>query len=103
MTRYHRKGEPSPCEYHVLLDDKDTKLLTYLAAILRTAEFLERGRNATIDDISAAWTDDELHLILIADEYPAVELWETERNALSLLESAFKRRVRFTSTAVPNP
>ena len=64
-----------------------------LAAILRLAEFLERGRNANVDDIGAHWDDDTLYLTLFADEFPAVEIWEAERNAVDLMSKAFGRRV----------
>ena len=97
IARYHRKGTPDYAEYRCLLDDKDGKLLICLAAMLRLAEFLERGRNAAVDDIVAHWTDDELQLSLVADEFPAVELWESERHAVPLVEMAFKRRVALQS------
>lgn len=102
LTRYHRKGRPDTAVFSSLLLPSDTTLLTRLAAILRLAEFLERGRNATIDDITAVWDDTTLRLTLIADEYPAVELWEAEKNALSLMEEAYKRKVVLESTAVPD-
>ena len=103
LTRYHRSGNPSASEFKLLLNnDDDDVLLTRLAAILRLAEFLERGRNASVDDISAVWDDDTLTLTLIADEYPAVELWQAERNAVSLVESAFNRKVQINSTAAPS-
>jgi len=38
---------------------------------------------------------------LIADEHPAVELWETERNARQLVEEAFERSLRLDSIAAP--
>jgi exopolyphosphatase/guanosine-5'-triphosphate,3'-diphosphate pyrophosphatase len=85
-----------------LLDADDSRLIRQLAAILRLAEYLERGRNANVDDVIASWDEEILRLTLIADEYPAVELWEAERNALSLMESAFGRRVVLESTAVPD-
>ncbi|MCB9076714.1 MAG: Ppx/GppA family phosphatase [Anaerolineaceae bacterium] len=103
LTRYHRSGSPSTSEFKPLLNgDDDDVLLTRLAAILRLAEFLERGRNASVDDISAVWDDNTLTLTLIADEYPAVELWQAERNAISLVESAFNRKVQINSTAAPS-
>ena len=102
LTRYHRSGTPSIADCKMLLDDKDEILLTRLAAILRLAEFLERGRNASVDDLSAVWDDKSLTLTLIADEYPAVELWQAERNAVELVESAFNRTVQINSTAAPN-
>ena len=102
IARYHRKGTPDYAEYRCLLDEQDGKLLICLAAMLRLAEFLERGRNAAVDDIVAHWTDDELQLSLVADEFPAVELWESERHAVPLVEMAFKRRVALQSIVSPD-
>lgn len=102
LARYHRTGKPDTTEYKLLLNDEDSLLLTRLAAMLRLTEFLERGRNATVDDITAIWDDSHLYLTVIADEYPAVELWEAERNALALMEAAFDRQVHLDSTAAPN-
>lgn len=102
LARYHRKGTPSTGNYDLLLTEGDQVLLARLAAILRLAEFMERGRNAIVDDVAVNWDDDTLLLTLIADEYPAVELWETERNAVDLVSSAFGRRVRVESTAAPD-
>ncbi len=101
LSRYHRQGTPTLSEYELLMNKGDDVLLTRLAAILRLAEFLERGRNATIDDIAVTWDEDYLHLTLIADEFPAVELWEAERNAAKLVETAFERQLLFDSTAAP--
>ncbi len=102
LTRYHRKGKPTIKGYERLLGGDDEQLITQLAAILRLAEYLERGRNANVDDVIASWDEEMLRLTLIADEYPAVELWEAERNALSLMERAFGRHVVLESTAVPD-
>ncbi|MBK8904144.1 MAG: hypothetical protein IPM53_23395 [Anaerolineaceae bacterium] len=38
----------------------------------------------------------------LADEYPAAELWEAGRNAASLMETAFARKLILESTAVPD-
>lgn len=102
LTRYHRKGTPSLEGYESVMRDGDGKLLLRLSAILRLAEFLERGRNATVDDVTVLLDDETLYLTLLADEYPAVEMWETERYALSLVEEAFDHRVVLKSTAVPD-
>ncbi|MCA9936352.1 MAG: Ppx/GppA family phosphatase [Anaerolineales bacterium] len=103
LTRYHRKGRPSleGCGER-LCTPEDADLLMKLTAVLRLAEFLERGRNATVDDVTAVWDDDTLRLTLIADEYPAVELWEAKRQAADLLESAFGRAATLESTAQPD-
>ena len=101
MARYHRKGRPRIDGFESLLEDGDEQRLTQLAAILRLAEFLERGRNANVDDISAHWDEDTLFLTLYADDFPAVEIWEAERNAVGLMGKAFGRRVVVESTAAP--
>ena len=102
LARYHRKGTPSANGYEVLFDGDDAQRLICLAAILRLAEFMERGRNAIVDDVAVDWDEDSLLLTLIADEYPAVELWETERNAVDLVAEAFGREVHVESTAAPD-
>jgi exopolyphosphatase/guanosine-5'-triphosphate,3'-diphosphate pyrophosphatase len=102
LTRFHRKGNPTIKEFGQLLAVDDRRLVEQMAAILRLAEYLERGRNANVDDVIVTWDADTLRLTLVADEYPAVELWDAERNALALMESAFGRRVVVESTAVPD-
>ena len=69
LSRYHRKGRPRIDGFESLLRDGDEELLMQLSAILRLAEFLERGRNANVDDISAHWDDETLYLTLFADEF----------------------------------
>ena len=102
LTRYHRKGDPTLGPFADVTGGGDDKRLVILAAILRLAEFLERGRNATVDDVTAIWDDSSLRLTLLADEYPAVELWEAERKALDLLVQAFNRQVTLSATATPD-
>jgi exopolyphosphatase/guanosine-5'-triphosphate,3'-diphosphate pyrophosphatase len=101
LARYHRRGRPRINGYESLLQPDDEQLLMKLAALLRLAEFLERGRNATVDDVTASWDDETLRLTLIADEYPAVEIWGAERNAADLVEKAFGRRLVLETTATP--
>lgn len=102
LTRYHRKGNPTLDDCQNLMKAGDEALLIRLAAILRLAEFLERGRNATVDDVTAVWDDSTLRLTLFADQYPAVELWESERNAVDLVAEAFGREVTLESSAAPD-
>lgn len=101
LARYHRKGTPSVSDYKRVMQDDDDRVLLQLTAVLRLAEYLERGRNGAVDDVTVIWDDDTLRLTLIADEHPAVELWETERNAVPLLEEAFDRRVVVNCIAAP--
>ncbi len=109
LTRYHRKGKPTLGPFAPLMtagkkvadEDDDGLLLIRLSAILRLAEFMERGRNGAVDDVVVTWGDDYLRLTLVADIYPAVELWQTERYALDLVQSAFGRVVQLDTTAAP--
>lgn len=102
LTRYHRHGRPRANEFASLLSRPgDERLLTRLAAILRLAEFLERGRNANVDDLSAHWDEQTLYLMLYADEFPAVEIWEAQRHAVGLMGKAFGRQVVLESAAAP--
>ena len=94
LARFHRKGKPDTAGYEGLLKKRDAAVLTRLAAILRFAEFLERGRNAIVSDVLVDWDDEELRITVVATEHPAVELWQAERNAVPLMETAFGRRVR---------
>jgi exopolyphosphatase / guanosine-5'-triphosphate,3'-diphosphate pyrophosphatase len=102
LARYHRKGTPSIDGYESVLGPADEKTLRSLAAILRLAEFLERGRNAAVNDVIVGWDDESMRITLVADELPAVEIWETERNALPLVESTFGRSVQLDSMAAPS-
>jgi len=84
----------------------DDLLLMRLAAILRLAEYLERGRTSAVDDVAISPIEEAdgrkvLRLTLIADVYPAVEIWQTQRNAVDLMEKAYEREVVIDSTAAP--
>jgi exopolyphosphatase/guanosine-5'-triphosphate,3'-diphosphate pyrophosphatase len=103
LTRYHRRGKPSLGPYSSLMEESDELRLMRMAAMLRMAEFLERGRNGNVDDLTASWDASTLRLTVVADEYPAVELWEAEKNAASLIEKAFGRELVLESTAAPAP
>lgn len=106
LTHYHRKGTPTPGIYASVLRAGDELILIRLAAILRLAEYLERGRTSAVDDVAISWMvnatgAEVLRLTLIADVYPAVEIWQTQRNAVDLMERAFERQVVIDSTAAP--
>lgn len=102
LTRYHRRGNPTIDGFESVLNHRDDELLLRLTALLRLAEYLERGRTGAVEDVTARWDDDTLHLSLIAEAYPAVELWDAERNAIPLMEDAFNRSVRLECISVPD-
>jgi exopolyphosphatase/guanosine-5'-triphosphate,3'-diphosphate pyrophosphatase len=99
LTRYHRKGKPDASGYPGLLRQDDEKRLTCLSALLRTAEYLERGRNAVVSDVRVVWDETCLHLSLAAESSPDVEIWAAERNAAKLMESVFGLRLVFDTVS----
>lgn len=104
LCRYHRKGQPDISDYKLILNKKDQIILQRLSSILRVAECLERGRNANITDVITTWDNENLRLTLIANQYPAVELWQTARNAGPLLSKVFGKEICLDSFSPPlNP
>jgi len=101
LSRYHRKGQPEISDYKLLLKKKDLTILSRMAAILRLAECLERGRNSNITDAIVTWDEDQLRITLIANQYPTVELWQANRNALPLMEDVFQKEVTIDSFSPP--
>ena len=89
MARYHRKGTPAAGEFAPLLRDGDATRILRLTALLRLAEYLERGRAGLVEDVLVRWDNRRINLTLVAKEHPAVELWEAGRNAVDLMELAF--------------
>ena len=96
LTRYHRKGTPNAGEYESLLNSGDDERLLVLSAILRLAEYLERGRSGAVRDVQARFDKKQLVLTLIA-ENAEVEMWVAQRNGVDLMEAAFEREIKLES------
>jgi exopolyphosphatase/guanosine-5'-triphosphate,3'-diphosphate pyrophosphatase len=93
LARFHRKGAPTVGPFNPLLQVGDEKRLQQLTAMLRLAEYLERGRSGTVQDVDVTVEKKQITLTLIAAEKPSVELWVARRSALDLVESALARSV----------
>jgi exopolyphosphatase / guanosine-5'-triphosphate,3'-diphosphate pyrophosphatase len=98
MTRYHRKGNPTPDELAGVLQSGDEKRLAQLSALLRLAEFLDRARDGVVKEIhltlGSTWAQMELRVT--GDE--KVALWSAEQHR-GLFESAFELELQLV--AVP--
>ena len=92
LVRYHRKGTPRWGRWSDLARAGDKKLLLRLAACLRLAEYLERARAGRVSDLRIWITRKSATLELVAEEEPAVEIWEASKHA-ALFEQAFDRRL----------
>jgi exopolyphosphatase/guanosine-5'-triphosphate,3'-diphosphate pyrophosphatase len=97
LARYHRKGTPAAGPFLSLFESGDDEKLQKLSAMLRLAEYLERGRNGVVKDVLVRWDKKQLTLTLCATEKPTVELWVTQRNGLDLMESSYGKSVHLES------
>jgi len=89
-VRYHRKGTPELDELAPLCHPRDHELLTRMAAILRLAEHLDRGRDGAVLEARLREDGDALELELVVDGDPALARWGAERQS-DLFRRAFGR------------
>jgi exopolyphosphatase/guanosine-5'-triphosphate,3'-diphosphate pyrophosphatase len=87
-VRYHRKGTPELGELAPLCHPGDDQLLTALAALLRLAEHLDRGRDGAVTSARLHRRDDRLELELAVDGDAALAHWGAERQS-DLFRRAF--------------
>jgi exopolyphosphatase/guanosine-5'-triphosphate,3'-diphosphate pyrophosphatase len=92
-ARYHRKGMPDLGELAPLVADGDAERLDRLAALLRLAEDLERGRDQSVHAARVAAEDGAVCLRLEADGEVSVARWAAERE-VDLFRRAFDRRLK---------
>jgi exopolyphosphatase/guanosine-5'-triphosphate,3'-diphosphate pyrophosphatase len=89
-VRYHRKGTPELGELEPLCRPRDEQLLTRLAALLRLAEHLDRGRDGAVVGARLRQRDDRLELELVVAGDAALARWGAERQS-DLFRRAFGR------------
>jgi exopolyphosphatase/guanosine-5'-triphosphate,3'-diphosphate pyrophosphatase len=89
-VRYHRKGTPELGELAPLCHPRDGQLLTRLAALLRLAEHLDRGRDGAVVGARLRRGEDRLELELTVDGDAALARWGAERQS-DLFRRAFGR------------
>jgi exopolyphosphatase / guanosine-5'-triphosphate,3'-diphosphate pyrophosphatase len=92
LVRAHRKALPSPAPLEGVLDPDDADRLQRLAACLRVAEQLERGRAGGIREVRMEAPDGTARLLVRAEGDPAVALWSAALEAPAF-ERAFGRRL----------
>lgn len=93
LVRHHRRGDPKPSEaLYGALNHADRERVRKLAAILRVADGLDRGRRGVVTDVSAQITDNLVILRLRADGDAELELWAARRRR-DLFEKVFDREL----------
>jgi exopolyphosphatase/guanosine-5'-triphosphate,3'-diphosphate pyrophosphatase len=92
LVRAHRKALPSPAPLEGVLGPSDEHRLCRLAACLRVAEQLERGRARGIRELRAEAPNGTVQLLVRAEGDPSVALWSAAQEAPAV-ERAFGRRL----------
>jgi exopolyphosphatase/guanosine-5'-triphosphate,3'-diphosphate pyrophosphatase len=93
LVRHHRRGEPKTSEeLFRALGAPDRKRLRELAALLRLADGLDRGRRQRVRDLRAADDGETVTLTLVADDDPELEIWGCRRRA-ELFLKVFARKL----------
>ncbi len=102
LVRHHRRGDPKASEPRFgALSQTDQKRLRTLAALLRVADGLDRGRRGVIEDLRADVGADLVILRLRARGDAELALWGARRRR-DLFEQVFGREIEFSITAREN-
>lgn len=100
LVRGHRKALPEPGDLLPLLWPGDEALLDRLAACLRVAEQLERGRARGVTGLEVEDDGERTRLIVDAVDDPALAIWSASLEAPAF-ERAFDRRLVVEAAARP--
>jgi exopolyphosphatase/guanosine-5'-triphosphate,3'-diphosphate pyrophosphatase len=93
LVRHHRRGDPKPSEpLYGALSHRDRERVRRLAALLRVADALDRGRRGVVSRVSAQITDNMVILRLRTDGDAELELWAVRRRR-DLFEKVFDREL----------
>jgi exopolyphosphatase/guanosine-5'-triphosphate,3'-diphosphate pyrophosphatase len=93
LARAHRGGGPKPShEPFAFLEAGAQDRVTRLAALLRVADGLDRGRSANVTGIDLVVNGSRARLVAEAEADIAVELWGARRKR-QLFERVFGRRL----------
>jgi exopolyphosphatase/guanosine-5'-triphosphate,3'-diphosphate pyrophosphatase len=98
LVRHHRRGEPKASEArYAALNDTDRDRLRRLAALLRVADGLDRGRRGVVDDVHAELGTDLVVLRIDVHDDAELELWGARRRR-DLFEKVFRRELEVVVT-----
>ena len=93
LVRHHRRGDPKSSESRFgALAPEDRARLRKLAALLRVADGLDRGRRGGVDDLDAFVGTDLVVIRLSAHDDAELELWGARRRR-ELFEKVFAREL----------
>ena len=96
LVRHHRRGDIKTSEPRVAALDKASRdRLRKLAALLRLADGLDRGRRGVVEDVDVEIGADLVVLRLHARDDAELELWGVRRRR-DLFEKVFERELEAT-------
>jgi exopolyphosphatase/guanosine-5'-triphosphate,3'-diphosphate pyrophosphatase len=102
LVRHHRRGDPKPSEPRfAALSADDRVRVRKLAALLRVADGLDRGRRGVVDDVRADVGADLVILRLRVHGDAELALWGARRRR-DLFEQVFGREIEFAVAATQN-
>ena len=98
LVRHHRRGDIKASEPRVAALDKPSRdRLRKLAALLRLADGLDRGRRGVVEEVDVAVGTDLVVLRVQARDDAELELWGVRRRR-DLFEKVFERELEATVT-----
>jgi exopolyphosphatase/guanosine-5'-triphosphate,3'-diphosphate pyrophosphatase len=93
LVRHHRRGEPRLSEPRfAALSEEDRERVRKLAAILRVADGLDRGRQGIVGDVQTDIGTDLVMIRVTASGDPELELWGARRRR-DLFEKVYEREL----------
>jgi exopolyphosphatase / guanosine-5'-triphosphate,3'-diphosphate pyrophosphatase len=93
LVRHHRRGDPKTSEARFgALSPDDRTRLRKLAALLRVADGLDRGRRGGVENLDAFVGKDLVVIRLAAHDEAELELWGARRRR-ELFEKVFEREL----------
>ena len=95
LVRAHRKALPNPAPLEGALEADDEDRLTRLAACLRVAEQLERGRAGGVREVRLEAPAGAVGLIVRAEGDPTVAVWSAALET-PVFQRAFGRRLEIS-------
>ena len=103
LVQHHRRGEPKASEPRFAALDKNSReQVRRLAALLRLADGLDRGRRGIVDGIDVQIGADLVMLRLHARDDAELELWGVRRRR-DLFEKVYERELEATITRRASP
>jgi exopolyphosphatase/guanosine-5'-triphosphate,3'-diphosphate pyrophosphatase len=103
LVRHHRRGEPKTSEPRFAALDKGSReRVRRLAALLRLADGVDRGRRGSIEGIDVEVGTDLVVLRLHTHEDAELELWGVRRRR-ELFEKVFQRELEATVARRASP